>query len=209
MVSDAEKFIRFCESDFGKRVLGKEAKYVYKELKSRQNILDIGCGIGQFEQKIKDLNITGLDSSEEMLEESRRRSNKTFVLGNAENLDFSDSSFDAVFYAATLEFIDDCQKAIQEALRVTKPNGKLLVMMLNPESEYFHEHMRREGSYFRKVKHTNLKKIRDHISKFYRITKEEYFLGINGQKVFNTANKKFASLYVIVGKKLYKWGCCK
>src|SRR3989338_5785814 len=183
MTSDVEKFVRFCESKFGKKVLEKEVEYIYRGLKGYQNILDVGCGIGQFEQKLQELNITGLDSSEAMLREARRRSNKTFVLGNAENLDFNDSSFDAVFYAATLEFIDDYYKAIQEALRVTKPNGKLLVMMLNPESEYFHEHMQREGSYFRKVKHTNLKEIRDHISKFYRITKEEYFLGINGQKV--------------------------
>jgi len=202
MASDVERFVRFCESDFGKRVLEKEVEYIYREFKGYKNILDVGCGIGQFEQQLQDLNITGLDASSEMLEEARKRSNKTFALGNAEKLNFDDSSFDAVFYVATLEFIEDYQKAIQEAYRVTKPNGKLLVMILNPQSKYFHEHIQRQGSYFKKVRHTNIKEIRDYISGLYHIIKEEYFLGIKGQEVFDTSERRFASLYIIVGKKL-------
>src|SRR3990167_4105242 len=115
MTNDAEKFIKFCESDFGKRVLEKEAEYVYQELKGSHRILDVGCGIGQFEQKLSELNITGLDNSKEILEEARKRSNKTFVLGDAESLSFDNASFDAVFYVATLEFVDSYRKAIQEA----------------------------------------------------------------------------------------------
>jgi len=200
MINDVEKFVRFCEGDFGKRVLEKEMEIVYQELKDCQRVLDVGCGIGQFEQMLS-LNIVGLDSSEEMLEEARKRSDKTFVLGNAENLSFDDNQFDAVFYAATLEFLDNYQKAIQEAHRVTKPNGKILVMMLNPESGYFHEHFQREGSYFRRVKHTNLGEIRGYISRFYQITRQEYFLGIRGKQVFDTDDKGAASLYVIAGRK--------
>ena len=204
MANDAEKFIRFCESDFGKRVLKKDVEFVYRELKDCKRILDVGCGIGQFEQLLPSLNIIGLDSYGEMLEEARKRSIKTFVLGNAENLSFDDNQFDAVFYVATLEFIGDYQKAIQEAYRVTKPNGKILVMMLNPESEYFKEHMQREDSYFRKVQHTNLSEIEAYIARFYRIDRKEYFLGIKGQQVFDTAGKRAASLCVVVGRKKQK-----
>ena len=68
MASDVENFIRFCESDFGKRVLEKEVEFVYHELKSSQRILDVGCGIGQFEQMLPSLNMVGLDVSEEMLD---------------------------------------------------------------------------------------------------------------------------------------------
>jgi len=199
MTTDAEKFVRFCESELGQKVLEKEAGYVYRELKDCKKILDIGCGIGQFEQKLQDLNVIGLDISEEMLKEARKRSSKTFVLGDAENLNFLDSSFDAVFYITTLEFLNDYKRAIEEAWRATKINGKILVMMLNPE--YFHEHINREGSYFRKIKHTNLREIGDYVSRFYRLVKEEYFLGIEKRRVFNTFNKEQASLYVIVGQK--------
>lgn len=201
MTSDVEKFVKFCKSDFGKRVLEKEVEFVYQQLKDCQRILDVGCGIGQFEQMLPTFNIVGLDNSEEMLKEARKRSNKTFVLGNAESLNFDDDAFDSVFYVATLEFVTDYQRAIQEAYRVTKPDGKLLIIMLNPESEYFKEHMQREDSYFRKVQHTNLGEIEDYISRFYTIERIGYFLGIRKQQVFDTTDKQFASLYAIVGGK--------
>ncbi len=201
MDNDVEKFVRFCESDFGKGVLEREVEYVHRELKDYQNILDVGCGVGQFEQKLTDLDITGLDNSEEMLNEARKRSKKTFVLGNAESLCFNNSSFDAVFYVTTLEFVDDYQKAVEEAYRVTRANGKLLVMMLNPESEYFKKHIQKKGSYFKRIKHTNLREMKEDISRFYKITKQEYFLGIKGQQVFDSSDKKYASLYVLVGKR--------
>ncbi len=200
MTSDVEKFVIFYESDFGERVLEKEAEYIYQELKDCQKILNIGCGIGCLEQKLSKLNIIGLDNSKKMLEEARKRSNKTFVFGNAEKLPLKNTSFDAVFYICTLEFLSDYRKAIQEAYRVTKLNGKLLVVMLNHESEYFHKHTQRKSSYFKRIKHTNLKEIREHISQHYQITKEEYFLGIKGQQIFDSSNKRLAGLYVIVGR---------
>ena len=200
-MSDVEKFTRFYESDFGRRVLEKEADYVYEELKECNDILDIGCGVGTFEQKLPDLNITGLDISEEMVAEARKRCDNRFVLGNAESLEFDDSSFDAVFYVATLEFVTDYKKAIREAWRVTRPGGKLLVIILNPESRYFQEQSRDEDSYFRKVLHKDLEEIREYISNFYEITKSEYFLGITGQDIFEAPDKKYASLYSIAGRK--------
>ena len=72
-------------------------------------ILDVGCGIGSFEHSLPSLNIIGLDSSKEMLEEARKRSDKIFVLGNVEHLEIEDSAFDAVFTVTTLEFLDDYQ----------------------------------------------------------------------------------------------------
>lgn len=201
MTSDVKKFVRFCKSDFGRRVLEKEVEYVYRELKGCGKILDVGCGIGSFEQKLSGLDIVGLDNSKEMIEEANRRSNKTFVVGDAENLTFNDNSFDGIFYITSLEFINNYRRAIQEGWRVTKPNGKILVMVLNPESEYFAGRASRPDSYFRNIKHTNIKEIRDYIAQFYKITKEEYFLGIRDQQIFDTSVKKYTSLYVIVGKK--------
>lgn len=204
-MSDVEKFNRFYESDFGRRILEKEAGYVYEELKDCGEILDVGCGIGTFERELSDLNITGLDISEEMIEEARKRSDKQFVRGNAESLEFDDASFDAVFYVATLEFVTDYKTAVREAWRVTRPGGMMLVIMLNPESRYFQEQSQDEDSYFRKVLHRDLEEIREYISKFYEITKSEYFLGIAGQEIFESSDKKYASLYSIVGRKISEY----
>jgi hypothetical protein len=73
--------------------------------------------------------------------------------------------------------------------------------MLNPESQYFNEQKVSKDSYFWNVKHTNVNEIKDHISQCYRIIKEEYFLGIKGEEIFETSDRKFASLYAVVGIK--------
>ncbi len=196
-----EKFIQFCDSDFGKKVMKKEAEYVYNELKNYRKILDVGCGLGSFEQNLPGLNIIGLDISNEILEKARTRSDKTFVQGKAEELQFKDSTFDAVFTVTTLEFLDDYRKAVKEIARVTKPKGKMSVMMLNYKSEYFRENVQRPGDYFQKIKHANTEEIRDYASRFYVICKEGLFLGIQGQRVFETDDENLASLYVLVGIK--------
>lgn len=201
-MSDVEKFVRFYESDFGKRILAKEAEYINRELGGCEKILDIGCGTGQFEQKLAALDITGLDISEEMIAEARKRSDKEFVVGDAGSLELEDSSFDAVFFVATLEFIDDYKRAIREARRVTRPHGKLLVLMLNPESQYFREQAADEDSYFRRVRHTNIGEIKGCISQFYKVIKEEYFLGIRDNDIFETSDERYASLYAVVGEKV-------
>jgi ubiquinone/menaquinone biosynthesis C-methylase UbiE len=198
-MSDPEKFVRFNESGLGKKILRAEVNYLKNELKDRKRILDIGCGIGVFEEMMPELNIVGLDNSEAMLEEARKRSDKKFVLGDAQNLDFTNQSFDAVFMVATLEFVENYKKAVEEATRVLAPKGKLVVMMLNPESEYFKSHASKENSYFRRIRHTNLKNVKNYISKFFDAG-EEYFLEIKSQEVFAT-NKKSSALYVAKGIK--------
>jgi ubiquinone/menaquinone biosynthesis C-methylase UbiE len=201
MKADVAKFVRFCDSPLGKQILRKEAAYIYNELHGSETILDVGCGIGSFEQRLPTLNIIGLDISEDMLEEARNRSEKTFIQGDATDLKFHDSTFDAVFTVTTLEFLEDYQKAVREIARVTQPQGKLLAMMLNPHSEYFKENVRRPGDYFQRIKHTNTTEIREYVSRFYVISKEELFLGIRGQQVFETDDENLASLYVLVGIK--------
>lgn len=201
MNTDTEKFIRFCDSEFGRKVLKKEARYVYDKLENSEKILDVGCGIGSFEQNLPSLGIIGLDVSEEMLKEARKRSDKSFVRGDAQRLGFKDAAFDGVFTVTTLEFLDNYQKAVKEIARVTKPHGKIVAMMLNPNSEYSREEMKKPGDYFRRIKHTNPKDIRDYLSHFYTIIKAEYFLGIKGKDTLDTNDERYAGLYVVVGTK--------
>ncbi len=201
MKADVEKFVKFCDSKFGKRVMKKEARYVSNVLKDCEKILALGCGIGSFEQNLPYLNIIGLDSSKEMLQEAKRRSNKDFVLADAGHLGVKNSAFDAVFIVTTLEFLENYQRAVEETARVTQPCGRILAMMLNPMSEYFQEEVKRPDDYFRRIKHTNLREVRDYISQFFTIIQEENFLGIRRQRILNTNDERYASLYVVVGIK--------
>lgn len=136
-----------------------------------------------------------------MLKEARKRSNKTFVLGNVESLGFGASSFHAVFFVATLEFLTDYKKALGETWRVTKSKGKILVMTLNPESEYFKDQFKEKDSYFRRIKYTDLEEIKSYITGYYKIIKDEYFLGIRGKHLFSTSDIDFAGLRVLIGIK--------
>ena len=95
MNADVKRFVRFYDSELGKKITKREAEYVYNELRNYGKILDVGCGIGSFEQNLPSLNIIGLDISEEMVEEARKRSDKVLIQGNAEDLMFKDSTFDA------------------------------------------------------------------------------------------------------------------
>jgi ubiquinone/menaquinone biosynthesis C-methylase UbiE len=199
MNADIEKFVRFNNSGFGKKVMKKEVEYVLNELRNSAKILDVGCGIGVFEQNLPSLNIIGLDVCGELLTEAKKRSGKAFVQGNAEKLQFKDATFDAVFTVTTLEFLDDYGKAVREMARVTKPKGKILVMMLNPESEYFREEMETPEAYYKRIKHVDPREVKDHLSRFYTITKEEKFLGIKGKRVFDTDETRYAGLHVVAG----------
>ena len=199
-MSHLEKFAGFYESDLGRKILHAEVNYLKNELRDRKRILDIGCGIGYFEEILSELNIIGLDSSDEALKEARKRSGKKFVLGNAEHLDFPGGSFEGAFTVTTLEFFEDYKKAVDEVARILEPGGKFVAMILNPGSEYFKSHIRRPGSYFGRIKHTNPKEIEKYISKFFTAT-GGYFLGIRGQEIFDTRDKHLAALYVVKGIK--------
>jgi len=199
MVSVVEKYIRFCESSFGRSLMAKEADYLRNELKGRRKILDVGCGIGAFEQRLPELNIIGIDTDEEMIEAARARTpTNTYCLVDAKRLPFSDASFDALFYVTSLEFMDDYKGAIDEAGRVLEPKGKLIAMVLNQESRYFKIHYSKQGSYFRRIKHKNPGQIVDYIERRFNV-QTSYFLGIDGEKIFDTKDKRYASLFIIKG----------
>jgi SAM-dependent methyltransferase len=60
----------------------------------------------------------------------------TFVCGDARRLPFPDDAFDAVTLFDVLEHIEDDNIAAREALRVTRPNGVVLVSTPNADWHY-------------------------------------------------------------------------
>jgi ubiquinone/menaquinone biosynthesis C-methylase UbiE len=74
-----------------------------------------------------------------MLEECAVRAkgadNVTRVVGSVESIPFADESFDVVLALGVLEYVD-AERALSEIRRVLRPDGRLLVSMLNPMSPY-------------------------------------------------------------------------
>jgi len=91
-------------------------------------VLDVGTGPGLVAAVAADrgANPVGLDFSEAMLAEARRLHPKIeFRAGSAEAMPFGDGEFDAVVGNFVLHHSGDPQKALKEAFRVLRPEGRM------------------------------------------------------------------------------------
>lgn len=102
-------------------------KYSYEKLSKKKNILDIGCGIGQF-LKLGNNSIIGIDVNYESLKEAKKYSNK-LVHGNILQLPFSDASFDGINCSHVIEhlFPNNAYQLLSEMNRVLKIGGTLAI----------------------------------------------------------------------------------
>lgn len=118
---------------------------------SRENtrLLDVACGTGDVsieavKQYSKNIDVTGLDFSEQMLVLGNDKIKKAgidnirFMAGNALELPFDDEHFDAVTIAFGIRNIADKTRALKEFLRCLKKGGCLAVLELStPEDRFF------------------------------------------------------------------------
>lgn len=100
--------------------------------REKAKVLDVGCGTGSSLLQFIKLgflpeNLAGVDDSAERLDEARARfPNVDFRCENAEQLSFSDATFDVVFESTLFMMLtseDVAQRIAREMLRVTKPGG--------------------------------------------------------------------------------------
>ena len=96
-----------------------------------QKGIEIGIGSGIF---AKQLGIQyGIDPSENMLEYAKKR-NLEVEKGFAEDLPYHDNSFDFAVFITSICFIANPAKAICEANRILKPNGHIIIAIIDRES---------------------------------------------------------------------------
>lgn len=106
------------------------------------SILDLGCGYGRLSKRI--LNefpntfTFGIDVAKhyvDLYNKDLAPRGKAQV-GDIRKLPFKDNYFDVVFIVTTLMYLEeksDQQKAVEELLRVLKPNGKFIFIERNPD----------------------------------------------------------------------------
>lgn len=195
-----EKYLQSCKTEFWKNVFRAELDYILRQLRGLKDVLSVGCGPAIIEAGLAEhgFNITGLDISKEALRQAP--DSVRTIVGTAGNMDFPDSCFDAVIYVASFQFIEKYEEAIRQTTRVLGPGGKLLVMLLNPECEFFREKSKNPDPYINKIKHTDLREIERTIAEYFSI-QTEYFLGIKGTEIFQTQDPNLAGLCVIKGKR--------
>jgi len=99
------------------------------EIDPGDRVLFVGVGTGEDLAFLPPATIAvGIDLSEEMLAVARVKAPRVELrLMNAERLEYPDASFDKVVLNLVLSVVENPEQALAEALRVLKPDGRVVV----------------------------------------------------------------------------------
>ena len=109
-------------------------------IQRKDRVLELGVGTGIHAYHLlksapKDVSYYGIDLSESMLEQSKKRlsefKNVKLLSMEGENLKFKNNFFDKVFISGSLHHFEIPQKGISEMIRVLKKGGRFCIMEPN------------------------------------------------------------------------------
>ena len=122
-------------SDYPKKLCA----YLFQSFgfKEGMKMLEPGCGRGEFLKNFKDLglDVVGVDASPEAIAFVDGLDIKLCDIEN-EKLPFDDNTFDVIYSKSFIEHLYYPEKYLEEAYRVLKPNGMLLTLVPDWESNY-------------------------------------------------------------------------
>ena len=104
-----------------------------------QKMLEVGVGAGtDFLQWVRAGTLAhGIDLTQEALDNTTKRLSlyglqaAELQVADAENIPYSDNSFDLVYSWGVIHHSPDTQKCLEEIIRVTKPGGTIKIMVYN------------------------------------------------------------------------------
>ncbi len=112
-------------------------RFTKEEMFSGKRVLDLGCGAAGktlYYLSCGASEVVGLDivphykqEAEDFARELHLEDRFTFVLGSALETGFPDDSFDVVIMNDFMEHISEPEPALQEALRVLRPGGRIYI----------------------------------------------------------------------------------
>lgn len=103
-------------------------------------VVDIGCGPGEMLCNLLEggCEVYGLDIAQGMLDIAAKNIEKKHPgstvdlrIGDIENLEYEDNSFDCAICAGVIEYMETDEKALGELYRILKPGGTLIVTVRN------------------------------------------------------------------------------
>ncbi|MBW4056997.1 MAG: class I SAM-dependent methyltransferase [Proteobacteria bacterium] len=197
---ETAQYLKSCRSEFWQKVFAAELGYLLQHVIPGDEILSVGCGPAHIESGLaaRGFMVVGLDVSRDAL--ACAPDSVRAIAAAAEEMPFPEASFDVVLYIASLQFIENYRTALERTAQVLKPDGRLFAMLLNPASEFFKTRYATEDFYVRKLRHTNLQELEKAAAEWFD-TQGEYFLGIDGEELLDSADPTAAALYVIKGVK--------
>lgn len=129
----------FMTQNWDPQAYGREGAFVHKLAggvvewlapRPAEQILDLGCGDGQLSAQLAGTGavVTGVDSSQDMVEAARGRGIRADH-ASAERLPYEDARFDAVFSNAALHWVRDHDAMLGQVSRVLRPGGRFVAEM--------------------------------------------------------------------------------
>lgn len=108
-------------------------KILKKYLKSAKKIVDLGCGEGtRLSQLIDNQQAVGVDYNSTAIKAAQRQYPKMkFIQADLAKLPFDENSFDLAYSAYVLEHLDDPEKMLNEAKRILRSKGLLILIAPN------------------------------------------------------------------------------
>ncbi|HAL60883.1 MAG TPA: class I SAM-dependent methyltransferase, partial [Chloroflexi bacterium] len=95
-------------------------------------ILDVGCGLGTYVERLRRFSdrVYGVDLEASRVAEAARRL-PDLAAARAEELPFPPGRFDIVLLHEVIEHVEDDREVVQEAYRVAKPQGRIVIFAPN------------------------------------------------------------------------------
>lgn len=140
-----------------------------------RSVLDVGCGIGNSTAVVKKrfptALVTGIDSSDDMLESARKNvPDAEFIkLDAGKETEKITSRFDVVFSNACIQWIPDHKKLIQNFMRLLNDNGILAVQIPQTSKHPMHEIIKSVSGSEKWKNKINVSRV------FYTLREDEYF----------------------------------
>ena len=135
----AHNYDTFYDNEVGRIYDKLEKKAIYELTSDIQggNLIEFGCGTGHWSEYFAHLKfrITGVEISEPMLKIAKKKNipNSTFIQGDAESIKLN-TKFDVAAFITSLEFINDVDKAIENAIKHLKKGSHIILGVLNLNS---------------------------------------------------------------------------
>jgi len=175
----AERYDIWYDKPFGKSASNLEKACIASLCKNlRQPFLEIGVGTGRFAEALKIK--YGIDNSVGVLRFAKKRG-ITVIRGKGEKLPFPNKSFGAVFIIVTLCFVDEPIKVLEEASRVLRDDGRIILGLILGESPWASFYMKKgsAGNVFYKV------------ARFYSLNELEVMLQKTNLRIAETSSTIF------------------
>lgn len=133
MKSEVELHYKNLSEDYDKRINIYCQKRFIRIIRkySRGKILEVGCGTGYAQSKIRGKPI-GMDITLSMLKKNKNIA----VCANAEYIPFKDNTFDILYSINMLEHVENPINVVKECKRVLKKNGIIILITPNGDMEF-------------------------------------------------------------------------